>query len=67
MLASDVWIEELAILSHEDGSAVFRRCRRRRRLPLVHRLPSRGDLLQSDYLLTQVIRFSELLVLSGVV
>jgi len=51
MLASDVGIAVLAILSHEDGirsfgrSAVFRRCRRRRRLQLVHRLPPGGDLL----------------------
>ena len=51
MLASDVWIEKLAISSHDEdaynsvdplSSEDVRR--RRRRLPLVHRLPAGGDL-----------------------
>jgi len=43
MLAIDVWIEMLAILSHEDAyNSVDPR---RRRLPLVRRLPPGGDLL----------------------
>ena len=48
MLASDVGIAVLAISRRWDPflwSAVFRRCRRRRRLQLVHRLPPGGDLL----------------------
>ena len=52
MLASDVWIEKLAILSHEDAiysvdllsSEDVATRGHRRRLPLVHRLPPGGDL-----------------------
>jgi len=49
MHAGDAWIEKLAMFISERcvlyrWSAVFRRCRRRRRLPLVHRLPPGGDL-----------------------
>jgi len=49
MRASDAWIEKLAMFISRRcdpflWSAVFRRCRRRRRLPLVHRLPPGGDL-----------------------
>ena len=50
MHASDVGIETLAIFISRRCdlfrlSAVFRRCRRRRRHPLVDRLPPGGDLL----------------------
>ena len=44
MHASDVWIEKLATFISQRCAlyclpAVFQRCRRRRRLPPVHRLP----------------------------
>jgi len=48
MHASDVWIDKLAMFISQRcalccWSAVFQRCRRRRRLPPVHILPPGGD------------------------
>jgi len=48
MHASDVWIDKLAIFISQRcalycWSAVIQRCRRRRRLPPVHRLPPGDD------------------------
>ena len=48
MHASDVWIDKLAMFISQIcalycWSAVVQRCRRRRRLPPVHRLPPGGD------------------------